>query len=221
MNPAQSEGAGMTAARHQENLIERLREKGIKNEAVLQAMREIPRHQFVSDAVARHAYRDDALPIGYSQTISQPYVVAFMTQALLEPEPPRNVLEIGTGSGYQSAVLAKLVRRVYSIERIPQLHRQSTQQLRDLGIRNVSTRLGDGSKGWPECAPYEAIMLTAATPTPPDALFDQLVEGGRLLLPEGEPRETQVLARYVRTSTGTTRETLLHVSFVPLVPRAG
>ena len=211
----------MTAVRHQKSLVERLRNKGIENEAVLQAMLETPRHRFVSDAVARHAYRDDALPIGYNQTISQPYVVAFMTQTLLEPEPPRDVLEIGTGSGYQSAILAKLVRRVYSIERIPQLHRQSTQRLRELGIHNVSTRLGDGGQGWPECAPYEAIMLTAATPCLPEALLDQLAEGGRLLLPEGSPYETQTLARYVRTSKGITREKLLDVMFVPLVSQTG
>ena len=211
----------MTAARHQENLVDRLREKGIENEAVLQAIRETPRHRFVSDAVARHAYRDDALPIGYSQTISQPYVVAFMTQALLEPEPPREVLEIGTGSGYQSAVLAKLVRRVYSIERIPELHQQSTRRLRELGIHNVSTRLGDGSQGLSECAPFEAIMLTAATPSLPETLLDQLAEGGRLLFPEGSQHETQALVRYVRTSTGITREELMDVLFVPLVPQAG
>ena len=210
----------MTAARHQEGLVERLREKGIKSDAVLQAMLETPRHCFVSDAVARHAYRDDALPIGYSQTISQPYVVAFMTQTLLDPEPPRDVLEIGTGSGYQSAVLAKLVRRVYSIERIPELHRQSTRRLRELGIHNVSTRLGDGSQGWPECAPYEAIMLTAATPSLPEVLLEQLTEGGRLLLPEGSPHETQTLVRYTRTSKGITREELLDVLFVPLVSQA-
>ena len=207
----------MTATRHREGLVQRLREKGIDNEAVLQAMLETPRHCFVSDAVARHAYRDDALPIGYNQTISQPYVVAFMTQALLEPESPRSVLEIGTGSGYQAAVLSKLVRRVFSIERIPQLHRQSTQRLRELGIRNVSTRLGDGSQGWPACAPYEAIMVTAATPALPDALRDQLVDGGRLLMPEGLPYETQTLVRYVRTPKGMERETLLDVLFVPLV----
>lgn len=211
----------MTAARHQESLVERLRGKGIGNEAVLRAILETPRHRFVSDAVARHAYRDDALPIGYNQTISQPYVVAFMTQALLEPEPPRDVLEIGTGSGYQSAVLAKLVRRVYSIERIPQLHRQSTQRLRELGLHNVSTRLGDGSRGWPECAPFEAIMLTAATPSLPEALLEQLAEGGRLLLPEGSPHGTQTLVRYVRTSQGITREELLDVLFVPLVSQTG
>ncbi len=209
----------MTAVRHRENLVERLREKGIKNEAVLRAMRETPRHRFVSDAVARHAYRDDALPIGYSQTISQPYIVAFMTQTLLEPEPPRNVLEIGTGSGYQSAVLAKLIRRVYSIERIPQLHQQSTRILRELGLGNVSTRQGDGSEGWPECAPYEAILITAATPRPPDALLNQLAEGGRLLLPEGEHDGPQALTLYTRSSTGMRREELMDVAFVPLVPR--
>ena len=211
----------MTAARHRESLVERLRSTGIKNEAVLEAILETPRHRFVSDAVAHHAYRDDALPIGYNQTISQPYVVAFMTQALLEPEPPRDVLEIGTGSGYQSAILAKLVRRVYSIERIPQLHQKSTQRLRELDIRNVSTRLGDGSQGWPECAPYEAIMLTAATPSLPDTLLGQLAEGGRLLLPKGSPHEAQTLVRYVRTEKGITQEELLDVLFVPLVPQTG
>lgn len=207
----------MTATRHQEGLVQRLREKGIRNEAVLNAILETPRHRFVSDAVARHAYRDDALPIGYNQTISQPYIVAFMTQSLLEPEPPKNVLEIGTGSGYQSAVLAKLVRRVYSIERIPQLHQQSTRRLRELGIRNVSTHLGDGSQGLSTCAPYEAIIITAATPSLPEALCDQLAEGGRLLVPEGSPHETQTLVRYVKTSKGMTRETLFDVLFVPLV----
>lgn len=211
----------MTAARHQAALIERLREKGIEDETVLQAILETPRHRFVSDAVARHAYCDDALPIGYDQTISQPYVVAFMTQALLAAEPPRVVLEIGTGSGYQSAVLAKLVKRVYSIERIPQLHRQSSRRLRELGIHNVATRLGDGSRGWPERAPYEAIMLTAASPAPPEALLEQLSEGGRLLIPEGAPHEVQTLVRYVRTTSGITREDLLDVLFVPLVPQAG
>ena len=131
------------------------------------------------------------------------------------------MLEIGTGSGYQSAVLAKLVKRVYSIERIPQLHRQSSQRLRELGIHNVSTRLGDGSQGWPERAPYEAIMLTAASPAPPEALLEQLSEGGRLLIPEGAPHEVQTLVRYVRTARGINREELLDVLFVPLVPQAG
>ena len=213
-------GTGMTAARHQAALVDRLRTKGIENEAVLKAILETPRHQFVSDAVARHAYRDDALPIGYKQTISQPYVVAFMTQALLESGSPRTVLEIGTGSGYQSAVLAKLVKRIYSIERIPELHRQSRDRLRELNIHNVSTRLGDGSLGWPESAPYEAIILTAASPAPPDALLEQLAEGGRLLIPEGAPQATQTLTRYVRTASGITREELMDVLFVPLVPEA-
>ncbi len=221
MNMRKNEGAGMTATRHQAALIERLREKGISDEAVLQAILETPRHRFVSDAVARHAYRDDALPIGYNQTISQPYVVAFMTQALLESGPLRNVLEIGTGSGYQSAVLSKLVTRVCSIERIPELHRQSSRLLRELGIHNVSTRLGDGSRGWPERAPYEAIMITAASPTPPETLLDQLADGGRLLIPEGESDETQTLTLYVKAPEGIVREALMNVLFVPLVPEAG
>ena len=211
----------MTAQRHREALADRLREKGIRNEMVLQAIREIPRHRFVSDAVARHAYRDDALPIGYEQTISQPYVVAFMTQELLEPTPPRNVLEIGTGSGYQAAILSKVVNRVFSIECIPQLHEQSTQRLRELKISNVSTRLGDGNQGWMARAPFDAIMVTAAASSLPDALQDQLVEGGRLLIPEGLPHEVQKLVRYVRAEQGMIRDPLLDVLFVPLVGQAG
>ena len=210
----------MTATRHREGLVQRLRNKGIHDESVLRAILETPRHLFVSDAVARHAYRDDALPIGYDQTISQPYVVAFMTQALLESRSPKTVLEIGTGSGYQAAVLSKLVRRVYSIERIPQLHQQSTQRLRELQVRNVFTRLGDGSQGWDACAPYDAIIVTAAAPSLPEALQNQLVEGGPLLIPEGLPHETQILTRYVKTPQGMKREALLDVLFVPLVSAA-
>ncbi len=215
------QGIGMTSMRHRQGLVDRLREKGIRNEAVLQAILETPRHRFLSDAVARHAYRDDALPIGYDQTISQPYVVALMTQALLEPLAPKTVLEIGTGSGYQSAILAKLVRRVYTVERIPQLHEQATELLRGLKHRNVMTRLGDGSRGWPERAPYEAIMVTAATPSLPEALQEQLAEGGRLVMPEGAPHGVQRLVRCTRTAEGMEREPMVEVMFVPLVRGVG
>ena len=217
MKKLRDQGVGMTSMRHRRGLVDRLREKGIRNESVLQAILETPRHRFLSDAVARHAYRDDALPIGYDQTISQPYVVALMTQALLEPQVPENVLEIGTGSGYQSAILAKLVSRVYTVERIPQLHQQATELLRGLGHRNVMARLGDGSQGWPERAPYEAIMVTAATPSLPESLQAQLLEGGRLVVPEGVPHGVQWLVRYIRTAEGMEREPMTEVMFVPLV----
>ena len=207
-------------ARHRAALVAQLRRQGIADEAVLAAIGGVPRHRFVAAAVSRRAeraYANKALPIGYRQTISQPYVVAYMTQELLRPAPPRRVLEIGTGSGYQCAVLARLVPRVYSVERIPQLHRQASRLLRELGCRNVSTLLGDGSRGWPAGAPYDAILVTAAAPGFPAALAEQLDAGGRLLLPEGPATGAQTLVRYVRTDGGWTREPLLDVQFVPLV----
>ncbi len=220
MKRLRDEGIGMTARRHREGLVERLRKKGITNEAVLQAILSTPRHRFLNDAVAHHAYRDSALPIGYEQTISQPYVVALMTQALLESKIPKKVLEIGTGSGYQCAILAQLVSRVYSIECIPQLYQQATSKLKELGLRNVVTRLGDGSEGWPQRAPFDAIMLTAATPKIPKALVEQLAPDGCLVMPEGHPHETQVLVRYTRRKTGMARQVLADVLFVPLVREA-
>ena len=208
-------------ARHRAALVAQLRLQGIRDEAVLAAIGGVPRHRFVNAAVSRRAeraYANKALPIGYRQTISQPYVVAYMTQELLRPAPPRRVLEIGTGSGYQCAVLARLVPRVYSVERIPQLHRQASRLLRELGCRNVSTRLGDGSRGWPAGAPYDAILVTAAAAEYPAALGAQLAPGGRLLVPEGPAAGAQTLVRYTRAADGMTREPLLDVQFVPLVP---
>ena len=217
-------GKAEPEARHRAALVAHLRRQGIDDEAVLAAIGGVPRHRFVDAAVSRRAeraYANKALPIGYRQTISQPYVVAYMTQELLRPAPPRRVLEIGTGSGYQCAVLARLVPRVYSVERIPQLHRQASRLLRELGCRNVSTRLGDGSRGWPAGAPYDAILVTAAAAGYPAALAEQLACGGRLLVPEGPAAGVQTLIRYTRTEDGMTRMPLLDVQFVPLVEADG
>ena len=214
-----ADASDAVAGRHRAELIAKLRAEGVASETVLQAMGQVPRHEFLSDAVSRRmdrAYRNVALPIGYRQTISQPTVVALMTQELLAPQPQR-VLEIGTGCGYQSAVLSLLVERVYSIERIPQLHRQATERLRRLGYRNIRTRLGDGRRGWPQHGPYGAIIVTAAAAEYPQELERQLAVGGRMLIPEGPEGERQQLVRYARTEEGIERTELMPVYFVPLV----
>ena len=211
--------ADAVAGRHCAELIAELRAEGA-SETVLAAMARVPRHEFLSDAVSRRmdrAYANTALPIGYRQTISQPTVVARMTQELLTPAAPGRVLEIGTGCGYQSAVLSLLVERVYSIERIPQLHRQATERLRRLGYRNVRTRLGDGRRGWPQHGPYDAIIVTAAAAEHPQELARQLAAGGRMVIPEGPEGEVQQLVRYARTEAGLERTELMAVHFVPLV----
>ena len=213
----QSAGSKHVRERRREQLVAQLREKGIQNERVLQAILRTPRHDFISGAVSRHAYQDNALPIGFEQTISQPYIVALMTQALIEEDCPRKVLEVGTGSGYQSAVLSHLVERVYSIERIPQLHRKSARLLRDLGYRNVLTRQGDGTQGWSSQAPFDAIMVTAAAAVFPETLAGQLLVGGRMVIPEGQSEHVQMLTRYIQTDSGLEREEMIPVSFVPLV----
>lgn len=208
------------ADRHRAELIEQLRSEGIVSEEVLEAMGQVPRHEFLDAAVSRRmdrAYHNVALPIGYRQTISQPAVVARMTQELLQPTVPERVLEVGTGSGYQSAVLSLLVKRVYSIERVPQLHAQATKLLHRLGYRNVRTRLGDGYRGWPQHGPYQGIIVTAAAAEYPRELEKQLVLGGRMLIPEGREGEIQSLVRYDRTEQGMERRELMKVLFVPLV----
>ncbi len=214
---SQESGATPARERRREQLVAQLREQGIQNEQVLQAMLQTPRHDFVSGAVARRAYEDNALPIGFEQTISQPYIVALMTQALLGEEPLHKVLEIGTGSGYQSAVLSHVAERVYSVERIPQLHRKSARLLHDLGYRNVLTRKGDGTRGWNSQAPFDAIMVTAAAAVFPETLAQQLRVGGRMVIPEGYNEQTQILVRYIQTDSGLAREEMLPVCFVPLV----
>ncbi|RMG35961.1 MAG: protein-L-isoaspartate(D-aspartate) O-methyltransferase [Gammaproteobacteria bacterium] len=210
------QGIGMTSQRTRERLVERIRAQGVRDPRVLQQIRDVPRHLFVDEALATRAYEDTALPIGLNQTISQPYTVARMTEALLEAGPLENVLEIGTGSGYQAAVLAGLVRRVYTVERIEALLRQARRRFHALNLINVRTKHADGTLGWPHYAPYDGIVVTAAPEGIPLALVEQLRPGGRLVLPIGTRRE-QVLVRVTRTTTGHEKEILEQVSFVPLL----
>ena len=207
----------MTSQRTRERLIQRLRSAGIKDAEVLNVMRQMPRHLFVDEALASRAYEDTALPIGFGQTISQPFIVARMTEALLKGGPLKNVLEVGTGSGYQTAVLSQLVGRVYSVERIAPLIERARLRLRTLKIRNVRLKHSDGICGLPEYAPYDGILAAAAPEDLPKALLEQLAMGGRLLIPAGMQRGAQVLYRITRTKTGYQQEELERVSFVPMV----
>ncbi len=206
----------MTSQRTRERLMQRLEEAGIRDSEVLAVMRRLPRHLFVDEALASRAYEESALPIGHGQTISQPYTVARMTGALLAQGNPDTVLEIGTGSGYQTAVLASLVRRVYSVERVARLSEQARRTLKKLELRNVRLRHGDGTLGWPEYAPFGAILVTAAPAGIPRVLVDQLTMGGCMVLPIGHS-ERQVLVRVLRTETGYVHEILEPVTFVPLL----
>jgi protein-L-isoaspartate(D-aspartate) O-methyltransferase len=209
-------GIGMTSARTRDRLVERLRAHGIRSEAVLNQIRNVPRHLFVDEALASRAYEDTALPIGHGQTISQPYVVARMTEALVDGFEGEKVLEIGTGCGYQTAVLASLVKKIYSVERIPALLRKARQRLRNLDIYNVQFRPGDGWEGWPKYAPYDGIIVAAAAPVVPQKLLEQLAPGGRLVMPVGAPGYQELMLvthhhdHFEQTSLG-------GVSFVPLV----
>ena len=209
-------GIGMTSARTRDRLVERLRNHGIRSEAVLNQIRNVPRHLFVDEALASRAYEDTALPIGHGQTISQPYVVAKMTEALLDGFDGEKVLEIGTGCGYQTAVLASLVKKIYSVERIPELLRKTKQRLRDLDIYNVQFRPGDGWQGWPKYAPYDGIIVAAAAAVVPDKLLEQLAPGGRLVMPVGAPGY-QELMLVTRHGDHFEQKSLGGVSFVPLV----
>ena len=216
MNDARLTGIGMTSARTRERLIARLREQGIANPQVLDRIRAVPRHVFVDEALASRAYEDTALPIGHGQTISQPYIVARMTEALLEDASARKVLEVGTGCGYQTAVLAPLVVTLYSIERIAALQSRARKVLRDLGLRNVHLRHGDGFDGWAAYAPFDGILVAAAARAVPKALTDQLANGGRLIIPVGPDREQQ-LVRITKRGEQLERESLGAVTFVPLL----
>lgn len=206
----------MTSQRTRERLVQRLRDEGITNRAVLEVMRSTPRHIFVEEALASRAYEDTALPIGHGQTISQPYIVARMTEILLEQGPLQKVLEVGTGSGYQTAILAQLVKRVYSVERIDAFLKQARPRFQELRLRNIRLKHSDGGMGLPDYAPYDGILVTAAPEGIPRALVNQLTEGGIMVLPIGS-REEQVLVRVVRTATGYDKEILERVSFVPLL----
>lgn len=208
-------GIGMTSQRVRDRLVDRLREAGIVNEAALNAVRVVPRHLFIDEALASRAYEDTALPIGHGQTISQPWVVARMTEAVLAVEP-RTVLEVGTGSGYQAAILAALGLEVFTVERIGDLLRQARKRFRQLGM-NVRSKHDDGRIGWPEHGPYDAIVVTAAAPALVDALIDQLAVGGRLVAPVGGAGG-QVLLQLTRQADGAiAQEELAPVSFVPLL----
>jgi protein-L-isoaspartate(D-aspartate) O-methyltransferase len=188
--------------------------RGIRDERVLRAMRVVPRHRFVPGAVAVHAYEDRALPIGWDQTISQPYIVAIMSE-LGHVDPPCKVLEVGTGSGYQAAVLAEMGCEVYSIEIVEELGRWAHERLEQTGYGDrVHTRIGDGYRGWPEAAPFDAVLVTAAAPRIPEPLVEQLREGGRLVIPVGE--HWQVLEVHLKTAEGVERERVLDVRFVPM-----
>jgi protein-L-isoaspartate(D-aspartate) O-methyltransferase len=209
-------GIGMTSQRTRERLIQRLREEGIRDPRVLERIRNTPRHLFVDEALASRAYEDTALPIGSGQTISQPYIVARMTEALLDGPPLEYVLEVGTGSGYQTAVLAPLVRRIYTVERVKTLLDQARRRFRVLNMRNIVTKHSDGGMGLPEYAPFDGIIVTAAPEGIPLALVEQLRPGGRMVLPIGR-RDEQALVRVVRTLDGYEHELLERVSFVPLL----
>ena len=213
-------GIGMTSARTRDRLVQRLREQGISNLAVLDRIRNVPRHIFVDEALGSRAYEDTALPIGFGQTISQPYIVARMSEALLEGGPLGNVLEVGTGCGYQTAVLAPLVERLFTIERIAGLLDRAKERLKELDIRNVKFHHGDGTQGWKSQAPFEGILVAAAPLVVPQALLRQLAPGGRLIVPVGEDGK-QELMRFTRREQGVTRESLGHVAFVPLLGGKG
>ncbi len=215
MNEQRLSGIGMTSARTRDRLVQRLIEQGIRNPQVLECIRSTPRHLFIDEALASRAYEDTALPIGFGQTISQPYIVARMTEALLEAGPLHNVLEVGTGCGYQTAILAALVPRLHSIERIEALHLRAQQRLPELGATHVRLRHGDGYECWRANAPYDGILVAAAPPEVPEALLRQLAPGGRLVMPVGDDRK-QVLLRVTRRDGGYEREMLGPVSFVPL-----
>ena len=209
-------GFGMTSPRTRERMVVRLRNQGIRDEKVLEVMGRLPRHAFVDEALGSRAYEDSSLPIGYGQTLSQPYMVARMTEALRAAGPLDRVLEIGTGSGYQTAVLASLAKRVYTVERIEALSRLAQKRLQRLELRNVRFRHGDGHLGFPEYAPFSGILVSAAAGGIPRPLLEQLAVGAALVLPVAGP-DGQILTRVVRTLTGYEREALERVSFVPLL----
>jgi protein-L-isoaspartate(D-aspartate) O-methyltransferase len=208
-------GIGMTSQRTRDRLVQRLREHGIADERVLAVIGEVPRHIFIDEALATRAYEDTALPIGHGQTISQPFIVALMTKTLLD-KPRERVLEIGTGSGYQTAVLAALVKRVFTVERIQPLIERARERFRAMKLRNVRVKYDDGNLGWPDQGPFDGIIVTAAARTVPAALLEQLAVGGRLVIPVGDDR-TQELKVIDKTEEGTHEESLEYVRFVPLL----
>lgn len=212
-------GIGMTSQRTRDRLIQRLREEGIENATVLDVIRNIPRHIFVDEALSHRAYEDTALPIGYGQTLSQPYIVARMTELLLAEGPRKRVLEIGTGSGYQTAVLSQLVEQLFTVERIRPLQDKARQRLRLLKANNVQLKHADGGMGWPEHGPFDGILVTAAPEAVPVELIEQLSIGGRLVIPVGGGNHQQ-LELITKTSEGISTEVIEDVRFVPLLAGA-
>jgi protein-L-isoaspartate(D-aspartate) O-methyltransferase len=206
----------MTSQRTRERLIQRLVEQGIRDYTVLDVIRSTPRHLFLDEAMAHRAYEDVALPIGFQQTLSQPYIVARMTELLLAAGPRQRVLEIGTGSGYQTAILAQLVGEVYSVERIKPLQQKARQRMRKLKLRNVHMNHADGGMGWPERGPFDGILAAAAPERVPGELLQQLAPGGRLVIPVGG--EEQMLQVVSRTDEGFETQVVEPVNFVPLRP---
>jgi len=215
--PGQETSDGVHANRRERMVCEQLKARDITDERVLAAMLQVPRHEFVPVESAEAAYEDNALPLTLGQTISQPYIVAYMTQAL-DLRGTERVLEIGTGSGYQAAVLAKIVPEVYTIEILPELQKQAGEVLSRLGYRNVHLRVGDGYMGWPEYAPFDRIIVTAAPAEVPQPLIDQLKEGGRLVIPVGSLDQDLVVL--VKEKSGVTRKSTIPVRFVPMTGKA-
>lgn len=216
MTPLQLQGIGMTSQRTRDRLVARLREQGIKNKDVLDVMANTPRHIFIEEALSHKAYEDTALPIGFGQTISQPYIVAKMTELLLAEGPLENVLEIGTGCGYQTTILSQLVGRIYSVERIKPLQDKAKKTAALLRVNNVKFKHSDGNWGWPEEGPYDAILSAAAPDHIPPELAEQLKVGGRLILPVGDDHK-QDLIMVTRDEEGFTKNTLEPVMFVPML----
>jgi protein-L-isoaspartate(D-aspartate) O-methyltransferase len=213
-------GIGMTSQRTRLRMVERLRAKGIRDETVLAVMADLPRHIFVDEALASRAYEDNSLPLGFGQTISSPHTVARMSELARNGRTLAKVLEIGTGCGYQTAVLARIAKQVYSMERIAALIRKARKHLRDAGVSNVHLRHGDGHVGMPEVAPFDAIVMTAAASSVPKALVEQLNAGGRMILPM-EIRKEQHLYVIERTEKGIVERRMDPVVFVPLLPGVG
>ena len=220
MPSSRNPGIGMTSQRTRMRMVERLRAQGIRDETVLAAMAEVPRHIFVDEALSSRAYEDMALPLGYGQTISSPHTVARMTELARNGRPLGKVLEIGTGCGYQSAVLCRVAKQVYSMERLAALIRKARRNLRGAGVSNIHLRHGDGHAGMPEVAPFDAIVMTAAAARAPDALLKQLSVGGRIILPIERNKE-QHLFVIERTDRGIVERRMDPVVFVPLLPGVG
>jgi len=217
MTAGPARGIGMTSARTRDRLVARLKEQGIRDARVLALIRSTPRHLFVDEALASRAYEDTALPIGLGQTISQPYIVARMTEALIAAGPLENVLEVGTGCGYQTAILASLVKRVYTVERIQALSQRARETLAAISIRNVFFRHTDGGWGWPQHAPYDGIVVTAAPEEVPKPLLEQLAVGGRMVIPVGPGGSQDLMLVTRRDAERYDREVLDKVVFVPLL----